>query len=406
MSLREFRGAMDIASSPTLLIVYPAGWLCQRRHEWGPLSAAAAEAGLSSVVAEWDGLAVSAGVVTAANATVRMGRDVLPQPADHVACVPTIIFSNWGVSWEHRALFEAMLEVSNAMHMDVPAIAWLDGKCEFEACLRRFESGTGRTISRPRTTLSSEVHEGWAGLPDEAVIVKPSRSGQCRGIEIVSTSLLESRARESLDGLRDPFVAQRLIDDVFLFEGRRWDVRICALVTSLFPARALIGHEGVAKTAAAVASSGSIDLDQWLNADSHLGVSDGMNHRMSDMLVYFERAGTPLPEFWTRVDAIVRDVVESLGLFASEHECDFDRRFLVLGFDFIVERSATRGFEVQLLEMNTNPGMGWDSKIAEALVPHYADWFRELRAVAGSGRGPQMRTSASPGGLRTPALRS
>jgi hypothetical protein len=371
-------------SSPTALLVFPESWLASREHEWDPLSAAAAGAGFQAVVAHWNALALLAdGAVSARECFLRRPGDNPIRSETNVIFTPAVVLTTWGVDREHRELFREITAASRSYSSEFPLLAHLDGKRELELCLRNYENQTGRLVSRPPTRISEEISASDAEPGDELVIVKPSQGGQCQGIEIVPRRTLPLLAQEVAAQVHSPFVAQELIENVFLYEGRRWDIRVHAMATSLSPLRYRLYREGVAKTAAAEATPGSGRLEEWLNADSYLkDKQPPENLSVTDMLRYVAREYMPLPDFWTRVDELVRDVFASIALRAEEEQAALDRFFLFPGFDLIVERRGARDYDVRLLELNSHPGLGWEPHIRSALAPQFHVWFADLLALA------------------------
>jgi hypothetical protein len=369
-------------ATPTVLLVYPESWLARRRKEWAPLAAAASTAGFRAIVAHWDALSVADGEVTAGECLVR-GRgagDLTPER--DVAFSPDVLLTTWGVDWENQGLFDDIVAMSGCRHSESALLAWLDGKCELELCLRSYEASTGGSIPRPHTLLSEEISIEHPSPEDELLIVKPSRSGQCKGIDIVAHGAVAALGDEAARGARPPFVVQSLVDDVFLYEGRRWDIRIHAMATSLAPLEYRVYREGVAKTAGATSEPGSGRLEEWLNAESYLeDVMRAENLSVGEMLRYVEREYYPLRDFWTRLDHLVRDVFASIALYAEQWPHPLGRSFLFPGFDLIVERRGDRDYELRLLELNSHPGLGWEPGITAALAPHYRAWFRDLLAL-------------------------
>ncbi|WP_217914435.1 tubulin--tyrosine ligase family protein [Miltoncostaea marina] len=365
---------------PTALLIYPDEWLGRRRKEWAPLASAAAAAGMTAVVAGWRALAVEGGRVRAGRCRVQHPGGPLVT-ARGVARTPAVVLTTWGVDWGHAPLFDAIVGTSGCRHTQSSLLGWLDGKCELERCLRAREAATGARIPRPRTLLPDEAAaEEGGGL----VIVKPSRSGQCRGIEIVPRDAAAAMAAEVAAGARAPFVAQDLVADAFLYRGRRWDARVHAMATSLDPLEVRVYREGVAKTTAAPARPGSGRLDEWLNAESHRpGGGPAENLPLTEMLAYVEREHRPLPGFWRRLEALAREVFAAIAGAARDWPRPQGRALLVAGLDLIVERRGDDGYELRLLEINSHPGLGWEPRIAAALAPHHRAWFADMRAAAG-----------------------
>jgi len=372
------------STTPVLVLVFYKEWLQRRRKEWEPLSAAAVDAGFLAVVATWETLAVEDGVVRAGEVFVRRPGSAGIETETDVVFKPAVVLTTWGTAGYYE-LFKRIIALG-AISTEYSLIAKLDGKCEFERCLRDYERSTGHSISRPPTRLSDELLQG-NDFPsdDDFVILKPSRSGKCRGIEIVPRDSLKALAQEVVDGKRPQFVVQELVSDVFLYHHRRWDIRVNVLATSLSPLRYCLYPEGVAKTTGAVANPGSMALEEWLNADSFLeGRHAVENLPMTEMLDYIKREYLPLQGFWSQIDAMVGHVFSAIALQAEKEGFPLNRACMYPGFDFIVEREDTTGYKVHLLEINSHPGLGWEPQITAALMPLYRAWFAELMKIVPS----------------------
>lgn len=376
------RADAGAGAPPTALLIYPDEWLARRRKEWAPLAAAAAGAGMTTVVAGWGALGIEGGRVRAGHCRVQRPRGRLVA-ARGVAVTPAVVLTTWGVDWAHAALFDEIVAVSGCRHTQSSLLGWLDGKCELERCLRAHEAATGASVPRPRTLLPEEAATDDDDR-DALAIVKPSRSGQCRGIEIVPRGAAATMAAEVAAGARAPLVVQDLVADAFLYEGRRWDARVHAMATSLDPLEVRVYREGVAKTAAARARPGSGRPEEWLNAESHRprgGPAE--NLPLTEMIAYVEREHRPLPGFWRRVEALAGGVFAAIARAARDWPRPDGRALLFAGLDLIVERRGDRGFELRLLEINSHPGLGWEPRIGAALAPHHRAWFADMRAAAG-----------------------
>ncbi|MCK6690757.1 MAG: tubulin--tyrosine ligase family protein [Thermoanaerobaculia bacterium] len=369
------------STTPALLMIFYKEWLIPRRKEWEPLSTAAADAGFLVVVATWETLALESGLVRANEAFVLRPVSAVFETAAEVVFTPAVVMTTWGTSGYYE-LFTNILSLG-AYHSEYPLIAGLDGKCELERCLRNYEKNTGHMVSRPHTLLSEELLQDEVQINgDDFVILKPSRSGQCKGIEIVRRDSLRALAREAATGKRPPFVVQDLVDDVFLYEGRRWDIRVNVLATSLFPLKYYLYPQGIAKTTGAAANPGSIALEEWLNAESFLADSHtAENLPMTGMLDYVGRKYMPLNDFWSQIDEIVGHVFSAMALQAEQEHLPPGRSFMYPGFDFIVERGGAAGYAVRLLEINSHPGLAWEPHITSALMPQYRLWFEEIKKM-------------------------
>ena len=142
--------------------------------------------------------------------------------------------------------------------------------------------------------LAEEVLAGEGPL-DGNVIVKPSGGAKCEGIGIVPHDSLAPLAREVANGSRPSFVAQDLVRNVFLFEGRRWDIRLYALATSLSPLEYVVYRQGVARTADVASDQKSENLVAWLTGESYRKKQSlpVVNLPLTEMLQYVETTFHP-----------------------------------------------------------------------------------------------------------------
>lgn len=378
---------MTTAPRPVALMIYPRQWLEERRKEWGPLTAAACAVGLDAVVSDWEGLRLEGGEVVVRDGRLR--RPGLPEPR-HVAalrCRPAVVLTTWSVDGDRRDFFEALVSASGCLHTESSLLGWLDGKAEMEACLRAHERDSGEAVPRPETLLWDEVAAGAPVDVGDPVILKPSRGGQCRGIEILPAARVPALAHDAAAGRRPPFVVQRLVGDVFPLRGRRWDSRVHAMATSLRPLRYRVYREGVVKLAGDPARPGSHHLDEWLNAESHLeGVRAADNLSLADLIAESRAADAPFAGLWEQVEEVVAGVFRAIAGAADRWPRD-EGAVLFPGVDLIVER-RTDGPRVLLLEVNSHPGLGWEGPVATALARAHRAWFADLAQEAARRAAP------------------
>lgn len=373
----------DTEPPPVVLLIYPDVWLPRRSQEWGPLAAAAAAAGFDAVVAGWEALALRGDLVRTGPCLVHRRDRPAIAPVGALTARPRLVMTTWGVDGDRRPFFDALIAATGARHTESWLLSWLDGKAELELCLRAHEARGGARVPRPATTLSQELAEGAEPPDGDLVIVKPSRGGQCRGIEIVPRTAVPAFAREAAAGGRPHFVAQGLVDTMRLHKGRRWDARLHGLATSLVPLRQRTFHGGVAKTAGAAARPGSADLDEWLNAESHLqDVQPAENLCLEEMMRLVVEDRALLGEFWERVDALVTGVFAAIAHAAESWRGPPERPVLVPGLDVIVTRGEDGAPEPVLLELNSHPGLAWEPHIAACLARHHRDLFAELHRLS------------------------
>jgi len=360
-----------------LLLVYHREWLEDIAFAWNVLADVAGSGGWEVVVATWGALDIEGRDVTAVGAHHRRPFAQATTPDVTVTVDPDVVWTPWGVDGEHWDVFFALVEGRH--HTESPFLSEVDDKAALEVCLREYEAHSGRRVARPLTLLPDERLAD-SPLADHArVIVKPVRGGKCEGIEIVDPATLEGHLREAARGERHPFVVQELVDDVFLHEGRRWDVRYYAGAVSLVPLRCSAYREGIVRIAGARDGDG---LAGWLTGGSFRG-GRGMeiwDMHLSEMWHEVELRNGPIPGMWEQVEELVRDVFAAVARRARRSPAV--RHTLCLGgFDLIVERTG-EGCCVKLLEINSHPGMfEWDPALNPPMLPAFATWFRDVADV-------------------------
>jgi hypothetical protein len=374
---------IKLEAGPTILFMFPESWLWRRQLEWEPLAEAASQVGFDVVVASWDAIVIIDGLVRASNSLLRRNDSAGIGVEKEILFTPDVTLTTWGVtSWDHQELFQKIICISKSLQSEVYLLAQLDSKIELENCLRNYERRTGQHVSRPETLLCSEISSEDTQPANEMLIIKPAHSGQCKGIEIHPRSAIMQLAEDASREIRKPFVAQKLVDNTFLYKGRRWDIRVHAMATSFSPLKYHLYPEGIAKTAGAAVKPGSMRLEEWLNAESFLeGIKPAENLPITNMLEYIKNQYFPLDGFWQRVDNIVRKVFEAMALQAEEKLIRLENSFLFPGFDFMVEREGETDYRIVLLELNSHPGLGWEPPISSALMPQFREWFSDLRTL-------------------------
>lgn len=376
---------------PTVLFLFSEEWLPRRRDEWEPLSLAAWQAGFDAVVTHWNAVSTSHGVVTVREGWRRSGGSAEAgylTPVAHLQMTPGLVMTTWGVERRYRQLYESILEVTSACHQFVTIFSRFTRKASFELCLRDYERRTGALVSRPTTLISDELGDrrNLQQIAGDHVIVKPSRGRQCQGIKIVPRSELKQMATVSPSGPRAPFVVQELVSEQFLYEGRRWDMRVHVLATSLSPLRYRLLREGIAKTTAEPMVPGSTRPEEWLNADSLLkNIVPAENMPLSKMLEYTEAHYWRLNDFWCELNDVVRQTFECIAAVAEDEGFDLGRAFMFAGLDLIVEKLKD-SYAIRLLEVNQYPGLGWSPAVSSALLGSYRDLFDDLRVLVARTR--------------------
>ena len=193
--------------------------------------------------------------------------------------------------------------------------------------------------------------------PNMPFIAKPPEGSCGHGIRIVTFADFYTIHREAVVS---EYVARPLTIDGFKF-----DLRIYVLVTSFAPLRAFVYHEGLARfaTESYAVGKGSV-YSQLTNASLNkhgANWSDDFKWKLSDLLLELEhRLNRSQDEI---MDKILRTVAQTLALVQPsmvprKRTSPVNPFFELYGFDLLLDRD----FNMWLLEINTNPSMGYSEE--------------------------------------------
>jgi hypothetical protein len=165
----------------------------------------------------------------------------------------------------------------------------------------------GTVVPRPITYLVPKAHILTVLEPvghHKPLIFKPADASLCEGI-VLSSPLDFTAVAEMVHRTRWPqYVVQEVVPNPLLYNGRRFDLRVYALVTSFRPLRFILSREGVARIAAKL-------YDKRWPTDS-LSILTGSTYRtrllgsaenvsITELLSYFASKDLDVTEFWDRV---------------------------------------------------------------------------------------------------------
>ncbi|KAM9342504.1 putative tubulin polyglutamylase TTLL9 [Pholidichthys leucotaenia] len=151
--------------------------------------------------------------------------------------------------------------------------------------LKRYQKRLEREVDRTESSkcdffpctfvLPSEFHlfvEEFSRSPGSTWIMKPAAKSQGKGIflfrklkDIIDWKKDGARSEEQKDPIQvENYVVQRYIDNPYLINGRKFDLRVYVLVTSYVPLKAWLYREGFARFSGTRFSPDSID-DKYMH---------------------------------------------------------------------------------------------------------------------------------------------
>lgn len=266
----------------------------------------AGEVGFRPYVADWRGIKVHRDGVSASR-----GQEVLSQNErltirEQERIAPDVIIHRKMIRARSRALFtefgSAFLEALISYH---PSMQQFCGKWTAELCFRARQRV--EFVPRPATYLyrSDQIHEGLREVGDrQKLIFKPSIGTRCFGIQLSSPATF-SDVSKSVRGSRwGSYVVQQLIEDPVLVEGRKFDLRIYALITSFAPLAFRVYREGVTRIAVREFDPDSSDAPLVsLTGDSfrkRMGEKP-VNVTVTALLRSLSEGGYKTGDFWRRL---------------------------------------------------------------------------------------------------------
>lgn len=268
-----------------------------------------------------------------------------------------------------------------------PIIGWADNKWHQEECFIAGEHA-GIKVDRPRTYLVAReaMARVLGGVGHQrALIIKPTQGCEGNGIWLTSPATFDAVIERLTQYGAGWYVAQQLVDNPVLLDGKRCDLRIYALVESWQPLRYKVYREAVVRVAALPAGSDS-------TAPFRVITNWSFNHRHGVrtlattaryLLDYLRGRGYEAATFWDDVEALLGKVFLCLRDYSrGPRERGLDRCFYLTGVDIL---PSIQGKKVvpMFLEHNYVPSlahpspfvMGWLTRI-------HADWVADLRRLS------------------------
>jgi hypothetical protein len=264
----------------------------------------------------------------------------------------------------------------------------LDSKWDAELAFR-CGALRGLDVARPRTYLvpTDAIATELAPLGRrERLIFKPAYGTQSLGIRLSSPATFDTVAR-GLGALGwSRFVVQELIENPVLYEGRRFDLRLYALLTNGARPRAHVYRDGVARLAGYEdddprAGPYARVMTGWSYLKRYrLPIDMRPSHEVLDAL---EARGHDAERVWTDIDALLTQALQCLVSHGELlHDESLHNRAFLLGADvMLTERDG--GIAPLLIETNYVPGLTpWGRKIDARLEATHRGWLGDLWEAA------------------------
>eukprot|EP00760_Papus_ankaliazontas_P010247 PhM_4_TR14236/c0_g1_i1/m.12452/K16601/TTLL4; tubulin polyglutamylase TTLL4 len=226
------------------------------------------------------------------------------------------------------------------------------------------------TFVLPEDTAS--LAKDMSGSGGATYIVKPVASSCGRGIRLTTTMPQIAKGSKSL-------LVQRYIPNPLLLVGRKFDLRMYAVVTSFHPLRLYVFDEGLARFAAQAYPGASSSLD---NVNCHLtnfsvnktGTNtEEIKWDISDFKEWLDKNRPDGAAVWSRIQAQVNDIVvktflsiEGEVLRQCQRSCrDPNGRgcFELFGLDLMLDDT----FRAYLIEVNIMPSLATQGNLDKAV---------------------------------------
>jgi len=196
-------------------------------------------------------------------------------------------------------------------------------------------------------------------------IIKPPNLARGKGISVVDQF-------EKVPKTTQPICVQRYLMHPFLIDGRKFDLRVYVLVTSIDPLRIYVYEEGLARFATELFTTDpdhignnfihltnySINRDSEnfeQNTDPHL--ARGSKWTLSSLWKYLlENFGIQKTPIWDEVkDIVIKSILSAKTTLQKEYKQvkSHYNCYMLLGFDILIDSSL----KAHLIEINRSPSM-------------------------------------------------
>lgn len=251
---------------------------------------------------------------------------------------------------------------------------------------RCFQAAEERSVAVPRPPTYL-VTPGLRDILAEAgrvrpLIFKPVTGSQCEGIFLSTPRNIQATIQKVLAAANVQYIAQELITEIPLYEGRKFDLRIYAMMLSGKPLRYRLYKEGVARVAAEEYRTDDPADPLRALTGSSFRKRQGAAARdltVSELLEYLEARGHAAHGLWCKIDSLVSKVFRCIADEAISLGEDLNRCFYFAGIDVLVVNSQGQ-LDVAFLEINYVPQLThWTNEVDKALESIYSQWLADLK---------------------------
>ena len=204
-------------------------------------------------------------------------------------------------------------------------------------------------------------------------LVKPASLNQGRGIEIFRNMRDISEFIYSKNPQTKSWVVQKYVEHPFLFNGRKFDIRVWAIVTDDF--RVYFYKHGYLRTSSAEYNlkdkNNYVHLTNQclqVKGEGYAQHEEGNTLSYADLQEYFDEH---YPQYNLNVEETIlpriKDIVIDSFLCVKNKMNPNNRKnvFELFGFDFLLDED----FRIWLIEINYNPFLGMPNAYMQELVP-------------------------------------
>ena len=299
--------------------------------------------------------------------------------------------SNWDIYWTDYGLgIEKVVRRAHSYQRvnHIPGMINIYRKNNLARALGRMQKLFGDVYDFfPRTWILPHdygcVKDYLLSRPDRCVIIKPAGSAQGKGIYLALTPTMIQRCTEET-------IAQAYVMKPLTIDGKKFDMRVYALVTSVDPLRILVYKDGLVRlcTSTYNVPDESNVYESYMHLTNYAvnklssnfvqSNDDGDNEERSSkrsiiwLWKWMNEQGIDHRPIWRGIcDIIVKTLLSTQAYLSRAYgACKMsaqDRNpftcFEILGFDIIL----TDDFTPILLEVNHTPSFRMDSKLDERI---------------------------------------
>jgi hypothetical protein len=350
-----------------------------------PYQQEAAAAGFDVVVAAWrDVVAISKGALVRRGWRIGSRGESVPISDEPVE--PRVLFHRKLLEEASGRLIEKITGgCPSSLSSYHPAWRWIGEKWILESCFRQARIA----VPRPRTYLVNKF-----GIPEtlrlighaRPLIFKPADASLCNGITLSSPDDFDLVAEHVARSTWPRYVVQDLVGETLMYEGRRFDLRIYALVTSFRPLRFMVPREGLVRLAARKCDPEKpVDPSSILTGSAYrkrLGLAV-QNLTITDLLRDLTSRGVDMAGFWDNIESLLRSVFTAFACAGPLAEAsDLARYFYLAGLDVLMVPCGD-SYSLLFLETNYVPNLvGRGSAVDVPILERaHREWISYLRGL-------------------------